>query len=29
MTRTYEHPDHKVVAKFASGVLVDFAITPH
>jgi hypothetical protein len=29
MTRTYEHPEHKVVAKFASGVLVDFAITPH
>jgi len=28
MTRTYEHPDHKVVARFASGVLVDFAITP-
>jgi hypothetical protein len=27
--RTYEHPDHQVVAKFASGVLVDFAITPH
>lgn len=27
--RTYHHPDHKVVAKFASGVLVDFAITPH
>ena len=29
MTRTYSHPEHKVVAKFASGVLVDFAITPH
>lgn len=29
MTRTYDHPDHKVVAKFVSGVLVDFAITPH
>lgn len=29
MTRTYHHPEHKVVAKFASGVLVDFAITPH
>jgi hypothetical protein len=29
MTRTYDHPEHKVVAKFASGVLVDFAITPH
>jgi len=29
MTRTYDHPDHKVVAKFAGGVLVDFAITPH
>lgn len=29
VTRTYAHPEHKVVAKFASGVLVDFAITPH
>lgn len=29
VTRTYEHPDHQVVAKFASGVLVDFAITPY
>jgi len=29
MIRTYHHPDHKVVAKFAAGVLVDFAITPH
>ncbi len=29
MIRTYEHPEHVVVAKFASGVLVDFAITPH
>lgn len=29
MTRTYAHPDHRVVAKFVSGVLVDFAITPH
>jgi hypothetical protein len=28
MIHTYEHPDHQVVAKFASGVLVDFAITP-
>jgi hypothetical protein len=29
VTRTYEHPEHKVVARFAGGVLVDYAITPH
>ena len=29
VTRTYAHSEHKVVARFAAGVLVDFAITPH
>lgn len=28
MTRTYGLPENRVVARFASGLLVDFAITP-